>query len=289
MEEIKMMSLGLSIVLGSIGGVAFLTVLSGIKIVRPVERGVVETFGKFTKIINPGLNFVIPGIQKFIGVNITEKMSNIEPQEIITKDNLNACVDLVVYYKIRADDQSIQKSVYSVNNLQLQLDTLARTTARNVIGTMDFREVNSERAKLNDRLFKILSVETKAWGVDVLKVELKEITPPKNVQETMNKVIQAENEKEAAINHANAVEIDADGFKRAEIKKAEGTAIARVTIAKSKAEAIKLVNESAEKYFKGNAQALKQLEVAEETLKNNSKVILGNSVKDILKLFDVNK
>ncbi len=102
--------------------------------------------------------------------------------DVITKDNLNAVVDLVVYFKIKKDEQSVKNSVYEVNDVQDQLETLARTTARNVIGTMPFSEVNSERKVLNEKLQAILVTETKNWGVEVLKVELKDITPPRDVQ-----------------------------------------------------------------------------------------------------------
>lgn len=258
-----------------IGGIIlFFILLSGIRVIRPTQRGLVETFGKYTSFRTPGLNFVIPIFQRIALVNITERMSNIEPQEIITKDNLNARVDLVVYYKIRSDEDSVKNSVYQVDRLDEQLDTLARTTARNVIGTMAFREVNSERRTLNKSLGEILAKETKDWGVDVLKVELKEIIPPSDVQGTMNSVIKAENEKDAARDLATAAETVADGKRRAAIKEAQGLAEAKVIVAKSEAERIKLVNESAEKYFVGNAQILRRLDVTESSLKNNAKIIL---------------
>jgi regulator of protease activity HflC (stomatin/prohibitin superfamily) len=102
-------------------------------------------------------------------------MTHIEPQEIITKDNLNAQVDLVVYFKINRDEGSLTNVLYEVKDVYSQLDTLARTTARNVIGTMVFKDVNSERKILNDKLQTILKAETKNWGVEVLKVELQEM------------------------------------------------------------------------------------------------------------------
>jgi regulator of protease activity HflC (stomatin/prohibitin superfamily) len=222
-------------------------------------------------------------------VNITEKMADIEPQEVITKDNLNAKVDLVVYYKVRPTEVDIKKALYAVNNFEYQIVTLARTTARNVIGGMVFKDVNSKRKELNTRLAEVLAKETSNWGVEVVRVELMEILPPNDVQETMNKVIKAENEKDAAIDFATARETEADGIKRANIKEAEGIAQGRLIVADAKAKAIKLVNESARKYFKGNAQSLKQLEVAETALKDNSKIVLGNDSKSVLKLFDIGK
>lgn len=260
----------MGLVLLIIGIVVFLLFLSGIRIVRPTERAVIETLGKFTKCAGKGFNWIIPIFQRMIQINITEQMSDIEPQEIITKDNLNANADLVVFYKVNEDEESIKKALYNVNNVEEQLKTLARTTARNVIGDMVFRDVNSKRNDLNLKLAKTMDIETKTWGVKIVRVELKEITPPKDVQDTMNKVIKAENEKEAALDFATAVETKADGEKRARIKESEGKKQSSILEAEGKAKAFDLVNES----FKGNAQLLKKLEVTQASLENNSKVIL---------------
>lgn len=278
----------ISIILTIIFSLIILFFLCGIRIVRPTQRAVVETLGKYAYYGNPGFNWIVPIFQSMKIVNVTEKMAKIEPQEVITKDNLNAKVDLVVYYKIIPTENGVKAALYNVNNFEWQIVTLARTTARNVIGGMPFRDVNSKRKTLNEELAKVLENETKNWGVQIVRVELMEINPPTDVQETMNKVIKAENEKDAAIDFATARETEADGIKRANIKEAEGIAQGRLIVADAKAKAIKVVNESANKYFKGNAQNLKQLEVAEVSLKDNAKIILGNNSKDVLKLFDIN-
>jgi len=269
--------------------VAVLALFSGIRIVRPTEKAVIETMGNYTRISNAGFNWIIPIFQRMIIVNTTEKMAKIEPQEVITKDNLNAKVDLVVYYKVKPSESDIKASLYNVNNFEYQIITLARTTARNVIGGMPFRDVNSKRKELNVKLAEVLEEETTNWGVEIVRVELMEINPPSDVQETMNKVIKAENEKDAAIDFATARETEADGIKRANIKEAEGIAQGRVIVATAKAEAIKLVNESAQKYFKGEAKALKQLEVTETVLKDNAKIVLGGDSNGVLKLFNIDK
>jgi regulator of protease activity HflC (stomatin/prohibitin superfamily) len=116
--------------------------------------------------------------------------------------------------------------------------------------------------------------ETASWGLEIVRTELKEIDPPKDVQETMNKVVKAENEKIAAVDFATATETTADGQKRAEIKKAEGIKQARILQAEGEAEAIKLVNEAAEEYFVGNAQVLRKLEAVEHALSNNAKIVV---------------
>lgn len=278
-----------NVILVILGAIVALFLLSGIKIVRPTQRAVIETLGKYSHFAGYGFNWIVPIFQKMIKVNITEKMAKIEPQEVITKDNLNAKVDLVVYYKVRNTEEEVKKSLYNVNDFEYQIITLARTTARNVIGGMPFKDVNSKRKELNVKLAEVLEKETTSWGVEIVRVELMEINPPTDVQETMNKVIKAENEKDAAIDFATAQETQADGIKRANIKEAEGIAQGRLIVADAKAKAIKLVNESARKYFVGNAQKLKQLEVTEISLKDNTKIILGNDSKGVLKLFDIGK
>ena len=116
--------------------------------------------------------------------------------------------------------------------------------------------------------------ETSSWGIEIVRTELIEIDPPKDVQETMNKVVKAENEKIAAVDFATATETAADGQKRAEIKKAEGFRQARILEAEGEAEAIRLLNEAAEKYFIGNAQVLRKLEAVEKSLANNAKIVI---------------
>jgi regulator of protease activity HflC (stomatin/prohibitin superfamily) len=213
-------------------------------------------------------------IQRLYLVDIREQLVNAEPQVIITNDNLNATVDAQVYLKVKPDEESVKNSTYNVTNYRLQVVNLARTTLRNIIGTLTLRSANSERGRINTDLDQTLKVETKNWGIEILRTELKEIDPPKDVQETMNKVVKAENEKIAAIDFATAAETNADGVKRAEIKKAEGVRQAKILEAEGEAQAIKLVNEAAEHYFIGNAQLLRKLQAMETALKNNSKIVL---------------
>lgn len=251
----------------------------GIRIVRPTSRGLIETLGKYTKYAEPGFHWIIPGIQKLYSVNITEQMFNAEPQVIITNDNLNASVDAQIYFRVKADEESVKNSVYNVNNYQYQIVNLARTTLRNIIGTMTLKSANSERGRINADLHKTLKEETNKWGIDIVRTELKEIDPPGDVQETMNKVVKAENEKVAAIDFATAAETNADGIKRAEIKKAEGIKQAKILEAEGEAQAIKLVNEAAEMYFKGNAQLLRKLQTTETALKNNAKIVVPSNAE----------
>lgn len=257
---------------------------AGIRIVRPTQRGLIERLGKYNRFANPGFHWIIPIIDRIFVVNVTEQMVDAEPQEIITNDNLNASVDAQVYFRVKSDEESVKGSIYNVNNFRWQIVNLARTTLRNIIGTLTLKSANSERGKINAELYKTLHTETKDWGIEIVRTELKQIDPPKDVQETMNKVVKAENEKIAAIDSATAAETVADGVKRAKIKEAEGVKQSKILNAEGEAEAIRLVNEAADKYFVGNAQLLKKLETLEASLEKNSKIIIpaGSEIVNVI-------
>ena len=243
---------------------------SGVKILRPVEVGVIEFLGRYTKTASAGFNWIIPFLSKMYRINITERRVDIDPQSIITKDKLNAVVDGVVYYRV----EEAQKAIYNVNNFAASVPSLAKTTLRAVIGKMTLTEANENRDQINEEVEKILSKEVTKWGIDVVRVELQRIEPPDDVQDAMNQVVKAENEKIAALDLATAIETKADGERRAEIKKAEGIAAAIRLKADADGDAIKTVNVAAEEYFIGNAQLLKKLETVAEALKDNTKIIV---------------
>ena len=250
--------------------VILLILIIGIRIVRPVEVGVIEFLGKYTRTATSGFNWIIPGLYRMIRVNITERRVDIQPQSIITKDKLNAVVDGVVYYKV----VDAQMAIYNVNNYEASVPSLAKTTLRAVIGKMTLTEANENRDSINVEVEKILSREVDNWGISVVRVELQRIEPPPDVQDAMNRVVKADNEKIAALDQATAIETKADGDRRAEIKRAEGVAAAIKLKAHADGEAIKIVNEAAEKYFIGNAQLLKKLETVSEALKDNAKIVV---------------
>lgn len=260
-------------------GVAVFVFFSGIRIVRPTQRGLIERLGKYNRFAEAGFYWIVPVIENLYMVNVTEQMVDAEPQEIITNDNLNARVDAQVYFKVKPDESSVKNSQYNVQNYEWQIVNLARTTLRNIIGTLTLKSANSERGKINSELHRTLCDETQSWGIDIVRTELKEIDPPKDVQETMNKVVKAENEKIAAIDFATAKETGADGEKRASIKEAEGIRQSRILQAEGEAEAIRLVNDAANKYFVGNAQLLRRLEALERSLQNNAKVVVPSDVE----------
>ncbi|MDD8014926.1 MAG: SPFH/Band 7/PHB domain protein [Acidobacteriota bacterium] len=259
--------------------IVLLLFFCGIRIVRPTHRGLIERMGRYKRFAKPGFNWIVPIIDRMYRINITEVMVDAQPQEIITNDNLNARVDAQVYFKVKDDEESVKNSQYNVFNYQWQIVNLARTTLRNIIGTLTLKSANSERGKINSELQKTLREETKSWGIEIVRTELKEIDPPKDVQETMNKVVKAENEKIAAVDFATATETMADGSRRAEIKKADGVRQARILEAEGEAQAIKLVNEAADRYFVGNAQLLRRLETVERALAKNAKIVVPSNTE----------
>jgi regulator of protease activity HflC (stomatin/prohibitin superfamily) len=262
------------IVIVAVVVVVLVVARSSVRMIRPTHRGLVERLGKYNRYAGPGIHVVIPLLERMYQVDIREVLVEAQPQEIITNDNLNAKVDAQVYLKVKADEESVKASLYNVTNYENQVVNLARTTLRNIIGTLSLKSANSERGKINEELRTALLVETASWGIEILRTELKEIDPPHDVQETMNKVVKAENEKIAAVDFATATETQADGQRRAEIKKAEGIRQAKILEAEGEAQAIQLVNEAADKFFVGNAQMLRKLEAVERALYQNSKVVV---------------
>jgi regulator of protease activity HflC (stomatin/prohibitin superfamily) len=221
--------------------VAVIFFLAGIRIVRPTDRALVERLGKYNRLALPGFTWIVPIIERTIYVDITEQIRTCDSQEIITGDNLNAVVDLQIYYKVKDDEIAVKNSEYKVSNYDTLITNLARTTARNIIGGMPFKSVNSERNKINQALKEHLVQETSSWGIDIVRVELKDIQPPGDVQNAMNQVIVASQKKTAADDFATAVETEADGKRRAAIKEAEGSAQAIRLNADAQAKAIELI------------------------------------------------
>jgi regulator of protease activity HflC (stomatin/prohibitin superfamily) len=240
---------------------------AGIRIVRPTHKLLVETLGKYSKTGEQGLNWIIPIIQTSRYVNITEQMVDVPEQTVQTSDKLNTLVDAMVYYQV----QDAKASEYNVDNHKKQLTSLARTTLRAVMGNMTLTECIQSRDRINSEVEKVLDKETDSYGVTVLRVEVQRIEPPQDVQEAMNAVVKAEQKKIAARDIATALETEADGVRRADIKKAEGRKQASILEAEGKSKAFDLINKS----FRGNAQTLKNLEVTENSLKHNSKIILS--------------
>jgi len=235
-----------------IAAFAIFYVANAIKIVSQYQKGLVERFGKYRRIADPGLNFIIPFIEQMRRVDMREQVVDVPPQEVITKDNVVVTVDAVVYYQ--ATDPV--KLKYNVANFILAATKLAQTNLRNVVGDLQLDEALTSREKINTQLRQILDDATDVWGTRVVRVEIQRIEPPPDVTSAMHRQMKAERERRAVVT-------EAEGQKRSAILRAEGVKQARVLEAEGQAEAIKRVAE-ADKYQKltvaeGEGQAIERV------------------------------
>lgn len=253
------------------------TLFSSVKIVNQAERGIVLRLGKYKNVIDPGLNIVIPYLDSLIRVDVRERVINVEPQKVITKDNVSVTVDAVIYYKV----VDLVKATFEVEDFDTAVTTLAQTNLRNLVGDKTLDETLVARDLINTNLRDVLDEATNGWGVKVTRVEVQKIDPPPEISEAMGLQMRAEREKRAAILQAEGVKLseilEAEGSRNSEILKAEGDAQARILRANAEAQAVKTVAEAANMYFKENAQALKRLEVSEAVLTGNTKYIIPTS------------
>lgn len=217
---------------------AFIVVLSAIRIIRPFERGLVERLGKFQRILDPGLNLIMPFIDTVIKVDMREVVLDVPPQLVITKDNVGVEVDGIVYAQVTDP----ARSRYEISNYILAATKLAQTNLRNVIGEMELDAALTSRDEINRQLRDVLDEATDKWGVKVNRVELQRIDPPRDITEAMSRQMKAERDKRAAI-------LEAEGVKRAEITRAEGHKQAQILDAEGAAESVKK-RADAEKYRK---------------------------------------
>ncbi|MGC8955676.1 MAG: SPFH domain-containing protein [Fervidobacterium sp.] len=216
--------------------VAFLLLIiagTGIRIVRPYERGLIERLGKFKKEVRSGLHFIVPFFDRMIKVDMREHVIDVPPQEVITKDNVVVVVDAVIYYEVT----DAFKSVYNVSNFEFATIKLAQTNLRNVIGELELDQTLTSRESINAKLRTVLDEATDKWGIRITRVEIKKIDPPKDIMEAMSKQMKAERTKRAAI-------LEAEGIRQSEILKAEGEKQAAILKAEGDAEAIKRVAEA---------------------------------------------
>ena len=185
-------------------GIVVLVILVSIKQVDEYERGVKFTFGKFSSIMKPGWNLVLPIFQSFKKVDIRTKAVDVPAQEAITKDNVSVKINAVIYYKIF----DASKSILEVENYYYAVGQLAQTTMRNVVGSVSLDELLVERENVSANICKIIDELTDPWGIKVENVELKDISLPEEMQRVIAKVAEAEREKAAIITKA-AGEVEA--------------------------------------------------------------------------------
>lgn len=221
--------------------VVFVVAMTGVKIVRPWEKGLIERLGKYQRTADSGLTLIVPFLEKMIKVDMREQVVDVPPQGVITKDNVVVNVDAVIYYEI-TDPLQV---VYNVADFYTAVTKLAQTNLRNLIGDLALDESLTSRELINTKLREILDDATDKWGSKVTRVELQRIDPPADVMDAMHRQMKAERERRAMI-------LEAEGHKQSAILKAEGQAEAikkvadadryqKLTVAKGEAEAIETV------------------------------------------------
>src|SRR5882672_1232779 len=258
------------------------------RIVKQYEKGLVMRLGKYRSTVDSGLTFLVPMIEDLLKVDMRERVIKVEPQEVITKDNVLVTVDAVIYYRI----SDPVKSTFEVQNFAYAATILAQTNLRNLIGDKSLDETLTARDTINANLRNVLDEATNTWGVKVTRVEVQKIDPPNDITEAMSRQMKAERDKRANILEAEGVKqaqiLQAEGVRQSEILRAEGDAQAKILRSTAEAKAIELVSNAAEQFFKGRAEVSKKLDVLNNVLANQTKYVLpaGSDLTVLLGLDD---
>ena len=217
-----------------------------IRTVSQFEKGLIETFGQYSRTVSAGLAFVFPPFQALRKVDMREQVMEVPPQEVITKDNASVTVDAVIYFQVTDP----VKVVHNVANFAMAAIKLAQTNLRNIVGELELDQTLTSRERINTQLRQVLDEATDRWGVKVVRVEIQKIEPPHDITDSMSKQMKAEREKRAAI-------LEAEGLKQAAILKAEGGKMAVVLTAEAQKQSAILEAE-------GQAEAMKRVADAEK-------------------------
>jgi regulator of protease activity HflC (stomatin/prohibitin superfamily) len=250
------------------------TIYGPIYTLRPYERGIRETLGKYSGFVLPGLGFQVPLVHLVRVRDVREHTMDIHPQSVITKDNVEIQVDGIMWVRPTGDEESIKKTFYNIDDWKRAVIQLAMTNLRQAFGALTLDESLVARETIASNLQRILNTYAVEWGLTVSKVEIRLIDPPEDIKRAMHKQKTAEQERRSMRLLATGEFEAAEQQKLAIIQRAQGEREAAVQVAQGRAEAIRLVNEAAEKYFFGNAQILKQMEMTENALRENAKVVI---------------
>lgn len=228
---------------------AIILVATSIKIVRPFEKGIIERLGRYQRTIDSGLNLIVPFFDTLIKVDMREKVIDVPPQAVITKDNVVVEVDAVLYMQVTDP----MRSVYEIANYILAAMKLAQTNLRNIVGDMELDQSLTSRDVINAQLRDVLDAATDKWGVKVNRVEIQKIDPPVDITEAMSRQMKAERDKRALI-------LEAEGVRQSQIERAEGEKRKLILEAEGQAQAVR-AKADAEKYrqiavAEGQAQAI---------------------------------
>jgi regulator of protease activity HflC (stomatin/prohibitin superfamily) len=268
--------------------IALVSLARSARIVAQYEKGLVMRLGKYRTTVDSGLTFLVPVIEDMLKVDMRERVINVEPQKVITKDNVSVTVDAVIYYRI----SDPVKATFEVQNFAYAATTLAQTNLRNLIGDKSLDETLTARDLINANLRAVLDEATNTWGVKVTRVEVQKIDPPADITEAMSRQMKAERDKRANILEAEGVKqaaiLQSEGVRQSEILRAEGDAQAKILRATADAKAIELVSNAAEQFFKDRAEVSKKLDVLNTVLANQTKFIVpaGSDLVNVLGLED---
>lgn len=255
------------VLFGFVAIVLLIVILSSIKVISQAETAIVERLGRYHKLLTPGLNIVVPFVDRVAyRHDMREQVATFAPQPVITQDNLVVSIDSVIYFQITDP----RDASYEISNYLWGMEQLTITTLRNVIGGMDLETTLTSRDQINGQLRGVLDEATGKWGIRVVRVELKSIDPPPSVQESMEKQMRAEREKRAAILTAEGSKqsavLQAEGSKQAAVLQAEGAQQALVLQSKGQAEATVLRAEAEAEAIKQIFAALSEADLSADTL-----------------------